>query len=153
MSILEDFGSLPPGRPVAVNAWPQVDTYLVQNQMSSNFSTFLAENNFLFPISRATNLGITTLASKKFNVVFMLNFTLRFKSNTWYIFNHLQSLKQTRTLVYIFAYDGIFPARPYYFNITNPNRINLPSPRPQWSSFIFSPLGARWEQSYSIGTD
>ena len=43
--------------------------------------------------------------------------------------------------------------------INHPNRINKPSQRPQWSllfpllSFIFSPLGARRGQIYSIRTD
>ena len=42
--------------------------------------------------------------------------------------------------------------------MNNPHIIDLPSLRPQWRLFplllfIFSPLGARWGQLYSIGAD
>ena len=53
------------------------------------------------------------------------------------------------------------PRRPLHNKslcINNPTRINLPSPLPSGAYFpfllfIFSPLGARWGQLYSIGTD
>ena len=55
--------------------------------------------------------------------------------------------------------ENFWVFRLYILNhINNPNRINLPSPHPQWRlfsffSFNFLPLGVRWGQIYSIGTD